>query len=209
MNFDKLTESILNEQPLHKIGIFPGAFKPPHLGHFQMISRAARDNDDVYIFISPKEREGVTAEQSLAILSIYSKLIPGLHIKIAHKDVDPDTGEGIQATPVGHAYNLIERINRDVNANTYMVTVYAGTEDDFNKRFGYLFNNPEKYGNIGKIQAGDASTPTPTTPELAKYGQDKLSASAMRQAIVDGDREAFLSGIPFGVDKEKIWRIVR
>jgi cytidyltransferase-like protein len=208
MNFDQLTESILNEQPTRKIGIFPGAFKPPHKGHFEMVSRASQENDEVYLFISPKEREGITADEALAIWNEYATLIPGFHVKIAEREIDPDTGETVLQTPVAHAYNLIERVNRSEDATNIIVTVYAGTQEDFDKRFGYLFNNPEKYGNIGKLQGGDASTPIPSTPELAKYGHDKLSASAMRQALAEGDKEAFLSGLPDNIDKEKVWRIV-
>lgn len=38
------------------IGIFPGAFKPPHMGHFYTALNACKDNDEVYIFVSKKPR---------------------------------------------------------------------------------------------------------------------------------------------------------
>lgn len=38
------------------IGVFPGAFKPPHNGHFQVALQACNSCDEVYIFVSSKER---------------------------------------------------------------------------------------------------------------------------------------------------------
>ena len=39
-----------------KVGIFPGAFKPPHMGHYATALNACQDNDKVYIFVSKKAR---------------------------------------------------------------------------------------------------------------------------------------------------------
>ncbi len=60
-----------------KIAIYPGAFKPPHRGHFfvvkQLIDRP--DIDKVIVAISSKERGGVTAEQSMDVWEIYKNLL--------------------------------------------------------------------------------------------------------------------------------------
>lgn len=41
---------------VYKIGIFPGAFKPPHTGHFHTALNACKDCDEVHIFMSTKAR---------------------------------------------------------------------------------------------------------------------------------------------------------
>ena len=60
-----------------KIAIYPGAFKPPHRGHFfvvkQLVDRP--DIDKIIIAISGKERGGVTAEQSSDVWEIYKNLL--------------------------------------------------------------------------------------------------------------------------------------
>lgn len=56
--FNRLFKNILLEQDMDvfKVGIFPGAFKPPHIGHFTTAYNACKDNDMVYIFVSDKPR---------------------------------------------------------------------------------------------------------------------------------------------------------
>jgi hypothetical protein len=57
-NFEQLYSDIVCEQDgdVHKVGIFPGAFKPPHMGHYYTALNACKNNDLVYIFASKKER---------------------------------------------------------------------------------------------------------------------------------------------------------
>ncbi len=56
--FDKLFGNILSEQDnrVLNVGIFPGAFKPPHVGHYTTALNACNDNEKVYIFVSDKPR---------------------------------------------------------------------------------------------------------------------------------------------------------
>jgi hypothetical protein len=57
-NFNQLYNKLFYEQlgGVNNIGIFPGAFKPPHMGHYYTALNACRDNDQVYIFVSKKSR---------------------------------------------------------------------------------------------------------------------------------------------------------
>ena len=57
-NFDSLYKHLITEQDqnVYKVGIFPGAFKPPHIGHYATAYNACKDNDQVYIFVSEKPR---------------------------------------------------------------------------------------------------------------------------------------------------------
>jgi len=68
-----------------KIALFPGAFKPPHKGHFNVIQQLVDRSDvsEVQIIVSTKDRGGVNAEQSLNIWELYlnklgpkAKLVP-------------------------------------------------------------------------------------------------------------------------------------
>lgn len=59
MQFEQLYRNVLSENigDVIKVGVFPGAFKPPHVGHYITALNACRDNDKIYIYISSKPRE--------------------------------------------------------------------------------------------------------------------------------------------------------
>lgn len=64
--FNTLFDDLIVERDtsIRKVGIFPGAFKPPHMGHFFTALQACKDNDSVYIFISKKPRALSTQNKS-------------------------------------------------------------------------------------------------------------------------------------------------
>ena len=57
-SFDILVKSILHEavEDVYTVGIFPGAFKPPHIGHYTTALNACKVCDEVNIFVSSKSR---------------------------------------------------------------------------------------------------------------------------------------------------------
>ena len=56
---------------MSKIGIFPGSFKPPHKGHFMVVEDLLLQCEEVIVLISPKEREGITSQQSIDVWRLY------------------------------------------------------------------------------------------------------------------------------------------
>ena len=67
-NFQEYYQYILHEKDdnVNKVGIFPGAFKPPHAGHYYTALNACKDNDSVYIFASSKARALSTQNKSIS-----------------------------------------------------------------------------------------------------------------------------------------------
>lgn len=57
-SFDILVKSLLSEatEDVYTVGIFPGAFKPPHIGHYTTALNACKVCDEVNIFVSSKAR---------------------------------------------------------------------------------------------------------------------------------------------------------
>ena len=192
MKFDNSVNKFLNEQAIKRIGIFPGAFKPPHLGHFKTVQRAATENDEVYVFISKKEREGITLMQSLQLWDLYKELLPP-NIIIKTSDI----------TPVKDTYDLVEQLNASPDAPNTEVTIYAGTQEDFNSRYGTFITSDKYTENLGAFHSGEIISIQPSHPTLKKLDPNKLSASALRQVLKSGDYEAFLSALP-DVDKQKV-----
>jgi predicted nucleotidyltransferase len=117
-----LISGIINEEiTKESIALYPGKFKPPHKGHFEVAKQLLNKVDRVEILISGKEVEGITAEQSKAIWELYNKLLGGrLDIKI------------IQGSPVKYVLDTIE-----ANPNNHYVAVYGKGDE-------------ERYRNIGK-----------------------------------------------------------
>lgn len=97
------------------IALYPGGFKPPHRGHFEVVKSllngthggkvydvdsytqaglgALKGEPDklqpinkVLVFIGGGERNGITKEESMAVWRIYSKYLPGIQIMDGEKN---------------------------------------------------------------------------------------------------------------------------
>ena len=77
-----LAEEVINEPgPC----FYPGKFKPPHKGHYSAAKDLASRNyiQMVYILISRKPIDGITAQDSLAIWNAYLEAEPNPKIKVS------------------------------------------------------------------------------------------------------------------------------
>ena len=68
----QMVKEMLREQNEGEtVAILPGKFKPAHRGHLDMIEHYARLADRVVVLVSPKEKDGITAQTAAQILHIY------------------------------------------------------------------------------------------------------------------------------------------
>lgn len=135
MNLGQYIAQQLLENDQYTIGVFPGAFKPPHKGHFNVVKRLADMCDEVQILISPKTREGITVEESVAVWNLYKKLLPGnVNYLVAEEN------------PVKETYSLI-------TSNPEAKIIAAFGKDEFT-RFNSILSN-EKYKNAELFNAGN------------------------------------------------------
>jgi hypothetical protein len=103
------------------IALYPGKFKPPHKGHFEVAKKLLNIADKIEILISSKPVEGITAEQSKVVWDLYNTLLDGkLDIKI------------ISGSPVKYVLDTIE-----ANQNNNYIAVYGKGEES-------------RYINVGK-----------------------------------------------------------
>jgi hypothetical protein len=90
-----------------RIALFPGAYKPPHKGHFHTASVAASKTDCLYIIISNAPREDINGETAYDIWSIYKEYIeatnPNSHVEIQMLDY--------AASPVAITYQIANILN--------------------------------------------------------------------------------------------------
>ena len=66
-----LASLILEAEDQPTIALFPGAFKPPHKGHVDVVQKLLKGSDQVVILVSPKTREGITTDESVAVWNLY------------------------------------------------------------------------------------------------------------------------------------------
>ena len=93
------------------IGLFPGAFKPPHKGHFETVKKAALENSKVFVLISAVDRDGITASQSANIWNLYKPYLP--------KNISFNTVIG---SPVTVIYQIVDIVNNGEFSPTTIVS---------------------------------------------------------------------------------------
>jgi cytidyltransferase-like protein len=136
MNLGEYLANLLLEQDQKTIALFPGAFKPPHKGHFAVVKDLANQADEVVVLISPKQREGISAEESFAAWELYDTLLPdNVSFKI--------TAE----SPVSETYDVVKN-----NPDTKFIVAFGKGEEDRFKQF----STTTKYPNATVYDSGTA-----------------------------------------------------
>lgn len=135
MSLGKYIAEIIIEPTPKKVALYPGAFKPPHRGHFELVQRLSKVSDEVLIIISPIARDGFTAEQSLSAWKLYLPSLP--KAKVVISDI---------ASPVAYVYDYIK-----TNPQQDIQVAFGKGEEE---RFKALLNK-EKYSNVKVYDAGN------------------------------------------------------
>jgi len=137
MNLGQYIANILLEQDKQTIAIFPGAFKPPHKGHFEVVKKLLQNADQVVVLVSPKTREGVTADESVAVWDLYKTILDNnVEIRIALEN------------PVKETYDLVKN-----NPDTNFIVAFGKGEADRFKRMNYPNVRVFDAGNVDDINA--------------------------------------------------------
>jgi len=148
----QIAKSILLEEVVEKVALYPGAFKPPHKGHVATALRAKEgDIDRVIVFMSTKERDGVSVEEAQQVWDLYKQ-----------NNLELENVEIVQTpTPVKDVYDYA----KDNPANLVRAVFGKGEED----RFKSLLDK-EKYPHVEVFDAGMEGTYSAT--ELRKAIRD-------------------------------------
>ena len=186
MLFRGLVKSIisplLEDESQETIALYPGKFKLPHKGHFNVAKQLLNKADKIEILISSKPVEGITAEQSKVVWELYNKLLGGkLDVKI------------IQGSPVTYVLDTIE-----ANPNTHYIAVYGKEDQDRYRNVGkdprYLNAKTFDGGTIasdeGTINATGFRNALKSGQDITKYVPDGIDKQEIFNAIgMDGIAE--------------------
>jgi len=195
---------VLNEAFTHNGDEFlfiPGGFKPPHKGHVHLISRAIEKlpNAKPFLVTGETPRDSVTLQQSMDVLRILLQ---------DKKDLNLDD-MSIVTIPAGGLVVLdedgqpLKRADGDIRySNSPLQGIYNSALGLPKGSTIYIASSTAdvKHGDIGKSikkARPDLIVKTVTIDPLpAASGDEKMSASDMRRAILDGDLEEFKTFLP-------------
>lgn len=168
-----------------KIALFPGGYKPPHLGHYNAAKYLADKADKVIIRIGSKPRNNIGKELSNEIWHLYKEFDPDprakkLIISIAQSN-----------SPVTDVYEFVENI---VPENSEVILA-LGEKDMSDGRY----NNIPRIAEPRNIKSQIEFIP----PQAGG-----ISGTDIRQIIKSNNKEEFFKYIPDFLPeeiKEEIW----
>ena len=192
-----------DEIPMESHGIivlYPGGFKPPHAGHFEMMKRYSEDPEvgKVIVLLGKKQRTSkdgtifVDKEKTIHIISEFYKQY------LSEKVVIEDAPAG-EENPMRAAYKWVEENSK--SGETY--TLAASSKDPERAvQFARGHCHPEgKYCQAGVevvLHPADTAAVVYKGRTDNKNGKE-ISASVMREDLANGDKANFMTNLPIEV----------
>lgn len=169
-----------------KIGIVPISGKPYHAGHDGLVRLAAKECDEVRLYVSTSDREEVSGQ---AMKTIWERIIsPTLPENVVVE---------LGGSPVGKAFKYIG--DADVAGLKDELWLYSDVKDAAaNFPAAYLQKYAPNAFNEGRIHI----RPVERTSTV------NVSGTQMRRYLKDGDKQSFLRFMPPAIDGEEVWRIL-
>jgi cytidyltransferase-like protein len=135
MNIGEEIVSQLLEESTPIIALYPGKFKPPHAGHFDVVIKAAEIADKVIVIMSQGSKDEFTPEDSMKVWRLYEDLLPGnVQILISGK-----------SSPVSEVFDIIK------DKATDFIVLYGKGEES---RYRAIEKDPNTYSNVKIVDAG-------------------------------------------------------
>ena len=169
------------------VAIVPGAFKPPHRGHLDMVKHYSDNADRVIVMVSPKARQtpsgqDVGQEQSIAIWELYLN-----KSGLTNVEVIPSP----HPSPIRSAYEYVETTAQPGENVILGTSTKGGDQSRFAK-------NVQAYAKEG-VRILD-----PMKFAFNPVGEE-ISASDFRSSAESGDISRFL---PSGVEPQDVLDIL-
>ena len=187
------------------VALYPGAFKPPHRGHFEVAKRllngshkgkvydisnykeigldTLREVDrvvepirKVVVFIGGGERSGISPNEAKAVWDIYSKYLPGLEVVVGDNNPMKAANEYAKSNPEEHFYAVTGIRSEDDFGDLRRITIFKNR------------TNVE-----GLIISG---------------AKDNIRATDFRKSLLSGNLDTVLDFFPKEVDRKEILKIM-
>jgi len=170
------------------IGVLGGGFKPPTIGHFELVKSALNkfsEIDEFIIFVGKKSRDGIGQVESLLVWEIYQNYLP---MKV---EIRPST-----TSPIGEIYSYAKE-NQDKNIYWILGERDEADKEDNIKRSQNLDKKKDKYNNVFVKQISTSTT---------------TSGTQAREALKFNSFNKFVEFIPSDLsekDKKEVFNILR
>ena len=184
--------------------LFPGGFKPLTGAHLALAQRYAEDPqvDQVILLIGPTERGGITRQKTIEMFNLLNS---NSKIKIQPTEFN---------SPITAAYEYLFALPQDATGQYAMA---ASTKGDDYVRAKAFVPNVDKYATIGDkkgrtIPAGIDAIELNIDVEPLTYNNGfPISATIVRQSLVDNDYKTFRLSYPDNNDAEvkNVWQILK
>ncbi len=176
-----------------QVGIIPGGFKPYTKGHHFLVTKASSENDLVYLLVgkSDRVRPGqvpIMWSDMQTIWSFIEGVLPS-NVKVAYV-----------SNPVGSSFEILQKAEeKGDNVSTFKL--YGDPED-----LGKNFTEAKLSKYVPSLSENDQIIIMP----VERTSTGNISGTMMRQYLQDGNRDAFIDGLPAELRKSgiKIFKIL-
>jgi len=180
---------------MKKIGLIAMSAKPVHLGHWSLITMAAKENDVVELFVSISNRARSKE------VPIYGADMQQIWTKYIESELPPNVSVTYGGSPVGNIYSYLEE-QEDNNEPMNVYSIYSD-EKDLQQNFGVnSLNNvvPLLLKNNQIKMRG-----------VSRAGGIQISGTQMRNFLKNNNKEQFFNFLPpiSNSKKNDIWDILR
>ncbi len=171
-----LVEQVLAELSQGVIVMLPGGFKPPHIGHVELAKRYASQPNvsEVRILIGPKERDGITMDQSMEIWKLLLGGAPNIKVERAPND-----------NPMRAAYEYIET----AEPGTYTLGS-SSKGKDYERVKMFVAGHAPGTGKYHRPEVSVVELPINTSPLLYKGRTDNLNGQGISASVLRADLAA-------------------
>lgn len=177
---------------MNNVGLIAGSYKPYHAGHDGLVRWAARENDEVHLFVSLSDRK---RPGEVPILGADME-------KIWKSYIEPTLPKNVTVhyggSPVRNLYDMLAKASESRSEDTY--TIYSDPTD---LAQNYPETNLLKY--VGNLYNSGQIILKP----IERVSTVNVSGTKMRQYIETGDKKSFISNLPKSIDGNAVWDVLR
>tara|TARA_Y100000592_G_scaffold65123_1_gene101322 strand:+ start:4579 stop:6561 length:1983 start_codon:yes stop_codon:yes gene_type:complete len=190
-------DPVVDEDYPKTVAVVPGAFKPPHKGHLDMVRKYADESDEVVVIISKPTKQGrylpdgreITSEDSL---NIWNLLVKDL------SNVEVTTSE-THASPINAAYEYVGE-EGPINIGDTVILGASTKNDDWKRWTG-----AEKYVKDGvELVPPKQSAVTPTV----RPNGEPYSATDFRNALGNPENRSEIAEFVGEENVDEVLRIL-
>lgn len=170
------------------IGLVAGSYKPFHAGHDAIIRLAARECDEVHLYVSVSDRakkgEAPVLGADMAMLwkTTIEKSLPA-NVKVTYG-----------GSPIGNVWKELGAANESRSEDDFVI--YS---DPVDITQNFKDNLLEKY--CGDLYARGNVRLRP----VDRQSTVEVSGTRMREFLAAGDKENFIKFLPKGIDADLVW----